>query len=306
MTVQHPAYFVVGVVVVAVLASAYRALERRGSAQAMTYSRLQFLLDATRPRAWIPRALSVAWIVALLLVALAAAGPRASLPVAARDGSVFVCIDTSGSMQSTDVQPTREEAAKRAARAFIDGSPPGVKIGIIAFSTQAAIVAPLTPDHDRAIAALDDIPYPNGGTAIGDALALASSALPPKGHRVVVLVTDGVSNAGADPDAAARQLGARRIPVYTIGIGTPNGDVIPGTNEQASIDEDALRAYAESSGGAYARAENATQLRDALAKLGGVTAIEYRSVDLSTPVAIAGALALVAIFFVGFSIGRFP
>lgn len=306
MTFAHPWYLVAAIVVVVLLAWLYRTAEARRTAQAMEYSHLQFLLDAAQPRAWVPIALRVATLLALALVALSAAGPRASLPVAARDGSAFICIDTSGSMQSTDVTPTRADAAKGAAKAFIDEAAPGVKIGLIAFSTQAAVIAPLSADRARSVAALDEIPNPNGGTAIGDALRLAGESLPARGHRVVVLVTDGVSNAGSDPLRAAQELGARRVPVYTIGIGTPNGDVIPGTNEQASIDEDALRSYAEASGGAYARAENATQLRGALARLGRVTTIEYRPVDLAFPLALGGAALLAAAFFAGFFVGRYP
>ena len=306
MTLQHPWYLIGGLCAVAAFAWLYGAAERRRTMQAMTYSHLQFFLAASQPRAWIPRALRAGAIAALAIVALAAAGPRASLPVAARDGSAFICIDTSGSMQSTDVLPSRAQAAKRAAGAFVDEAPPGIKIGLIAFSTQAAVVAPLDADRTRTVAALDDIPYPNGGTAIGDALRLAGTSLPARGHRVVILVTDGVSNAGSDPLRAAQELGARGIPVYTIGIGTPNGDVIPGTNEQATIDEDALRSYAEASGGAYARAENAGQLRDALARLGRVTSFEYRPVELGLPLAIGGAALLAAVLFAGLSLGRYP
>ena len=306
MTFAHPGYLALSIAIVAVLAWLYRWAERRQTAQALAYSHMQFFLEATRGPRWIPAALRSGWIVALALVAIAAAGPRATVPVPARDGSVFICIDTSGSMQSTDVTPTRATAAKRAAQAFITQAPPGIKIGIIAFSTQATIVSPLSADHDRVVASLDDVPYPDGGTAIGDALRTAGVSLPRKGHRVVVLVTDGVSNSGSDPQEAARQLGQRGIPVYTIGIGTPNGDVIPGTNEQATIDEDALRSYAEASGGAYARAENASQLRDALARLGRVTSLERRPVDLGLPAAIAGAGLLVVTFLAGFALGRFP
>jgi Ca-activated chloride channel family protein len=305
MTVAHPAYLLAGAIVIATLAWLYLVAERRTASQALAYSNLAFFLEATQPRAWIPNALRAAWIVALALVALAAAGPRATVPVPARDGSVFICIDTSGSMQSSDVQPTREEAAKAAARAFITEAPPGIKVGLVSFSTQAAVVAPLTADHDRAIAALDDVPNPNGGTAIGDALRVAGASLPVRGHRVVVLITDGVNNAGADPANIAHDLGVHHIPVYTIGIGTANGDVIPGTNEQASIDEDALRSYAQASGGAYARAENAAQLRDALARLGRISSLESNRIDLSGPAAIGGALLLAATFLTGFALGKY-
>ena len=200
-----------------------------------------------------------------------------TLAVPARDGSVFICIDTSGSMPSTDVFPTRAKRPKAAARAFIDESPPGTKIGIIAFAGAPSVVQPLSADHQQVIAALDEIPSPNGATAIGDALKLAAQLLPPAGHRVVILITDGVNNAGTDPTKISQWLGAHHVPVYTVGIGTPNGGLIPGTNEEATIDEDALaRLRAGLSGGAYARVENAGQLRDALAQLGRITSLQRK------------------------------
>jgi Ca-activated chloride channel family protein len=206
-------------------------------------------------------------------------------------------------MASTDVSPTRAQAAQSAARAFIDESPPGTRIGVIAFATSAAIVAPLSSDHDAVRAALDQIPSPNGATAIGDALRLAADTLPPSGHRVVILVTDGVNNAGSDPQEIAAYLGAHHIPVYTIGIGTPNGDLIGG--EEATIDENALRSYADASGGAYARAENAEQLRAALARLGSLTTFERRQIPAATAFVSVAAALFAATLLGGLAVGRY-
>jgi Ca-activated chloride channel family protein len=250
--------------------------------------------------------LQALWVLAVAGVVLAVSGPHLTMFVPARDGNVFICIDTSGSMASTDVAPTRAQAAKAAARAFIAESPPGIKIGVIAFSGAAGVVAPLNADHQAVASSLDDIPLPNGATAIGDALKLAAEQLPAQGHRVIILITDGVNNTGTDPSEMAQWLGAHHIPVYTVGIGTPAGGLIPGTNEEATIDEDALRGYAQASGGAYARAENATQLHDALARLGRITSLQAKRVDASFGFAIAGALGMLAAFLAGFGLGRYP
>jgi Ca-activated chloride channel family protein len=209
-------------------------------------------------------------------------------------------------MASTDVFPTRAQAARSAARAFINESAAGTKIGVISFAGGAGVVQPLSADHQAVLAALADVPLPNGATAIGDALKLAAQMLPPTGHRVVILITDGVNNSGTDPMEIARWLGAHHVAVYTVGIGTPNGGLIPGTNEEATIDEAALAAYAQASGGAYARAENAAQLRDALARLGRVTSLTRKPVDASFAFAIAGALGMLAAFLAGFGLGRYP
>jgi Ca-activated chloride channel family protein len=303
---DHPARLVIGIIAVLLVAVVYQRMARRATARDLAYSSVAFFAEAARPRTWIPRFLQVLWLIALTGVAVAAARPHITIPVPVRDGRVFMCIDTSGSMASTDVVPTRAQAAKAAARAFIAESPPGIEIGIIAFSGAAGVVAPLNADHQAVAAALDDVPLPNGATAIGDALKLAARQLPSRGHRVIILITDGVNNSGTDPAEMAQWLGSRHIPVYTVGIGTPNGGLIPGTNEEATIDEDALRGYAQASGGAYARAENATQLRDALARLGRITSLQRKPIDASLDFAIAGALGMLIAFLAGLGLGRYP
>jgi len=282
----------------------YRWAERRKTAADLAYSNIQFFERAVGSRSWIPAALRVGWIGALAALAIAAGGPHLVLPLPTRDGSVFICIDTSGSMQSSDVTPTRAGAAADAARTFIREAPPGVKIGLIAFASAAAVIQPLTADHDVALSAVDQLPSPNGATAIGDALRLAAERLPPSGHRVVILITDGVNNTGADPQEAAGYLGAHHIPVYTVGIGTPNGDVIGG--EQSTIDEGALQGYADASGGTYSRAENAQQLRDALARLGTQVTIERTRTSAALGFAYAGAGLLALTLIGGLALGRFP
>jgi Ca-activated chloride channel homolog len=306
VSVDRPLWLAIGVVVLAAFAYLYGRLERRATARDHAYSNVEFFVAAAKPRRWVPRALEGLWLVALGCALLAVSGPHLTLPMPARDGAVFVCIDTSGSMASTDVMPTRADAAKAAARAFIGETPPGTKIGIIAFAAGAAIVQPLSADHQQVSDSLDQLPLPNGATAIGDALQLAAQNLPAHGHRVVILITDGVNNAGVDPLEVAQYLGAHRVPVYTVGIGTASGGIIPGTNDVATIDEDALRQYASLSGGAYARAENATQLRDALARLGRLTSLEKQRVNASLGFALAGAAGMLIAFVAGFGLGRYP
>ncbi len=306
MTFDHPWWILAAIAVTIVCAILYVRAEQRKTANDLAYTNVEFFRDAVAPRQWIPRALRACALSAVLLAAIGLAGPHMVLPVVARDGSVFICIDTSGSMQSTDVQPTRAEAAKAAARAFIDETPAGTKIGIIAFSSSASVVAPLSADHDQVRSALDDVPSPNGATAIGDALQLAAAQFPSTGHRVVILVTDGVNNTGADPQETAAYLGAHHIPVYTVGIGTPNGDVIAGTGEAASIDEDALRGYAAASGGAYARADSAAELQIALARLGRTTSIERKRVPIGSGLMTTGFAVLLCSMLAGLALGRFP
>lgn len=305
MTFAHPSYVAVATIAAAVFLALYRWIEARKRAHTLQYSHLSFLIGATQPRSWIPRLFSGALVVAIALVLLALAGPRvhAAVPIA---GSVVLCIDTSGSMSTRDVQPTRAQAAIAAMRAFIDGTPDRTAIGLISFATGAqAIIAP-TRDRDQLHAVLQAVPPPNGATAIGDALSLAQRILPKTGHRIVVLITDGENNYGEDPMAAAQALAIQHIPIYTIGIGTNSGALIPGTLEAAGINEDALRAYATATGGAYSRVDNAVQLRDALTQLGRSTTLRPTNVDVSLATAVTGGVLLALTILAGLAAGRFP
>lgn len=297
MSFAHPWNLIPALLIALALVLLYERLRRGAAADALAYSSIAFFREAVAPRAWIPGLLRVAVIAGILLLALAAAGPRVLFPVLVHDGDVFIAIDTSGSMASTDVVPTRFDAAKIAARAFIAETPTGTKIGIIAFSSAAAIVQQLSAQHEQVASALDQLPQPNGGTAIGDALRTAAQSLPVTGRRAIVLITDGVNNMGVDPQEMAQYLGAHHIPIYTVGIGTNTGDIIPGTDQEATIDEQALQGYAAASGGAYARAANATQLRDALARLGRITSVQRKFVNATLAAGFIGAFALLVVLF---------
>lgn len=306
MTVDRPLVFVVVLAAAALLAVLYRRLERRAGAQALAYSSLAFAEQALRPRRGPALLLGSLWLAAALALALAASGTRVVARVPAADAWAVLCVDTSGSMASTDVAPTREGAARAALRAFVEAAPRGTRIGIVSFSGNAFVVAPPSDDPEQTRAAIERVPPANGATAIGDALLAANQLLPDHGTRIVVLMTDGVNNAGADPLEAAKGLAGRGIPVYTIGIGTNEGSVIPGTEQEAELDEDALQAIAATGGGRYVRVADAAQMRGTFRRLAGTTVWEPRRVDASLTLALAGAAALLAAFFTGFGLGKYP
>lgn len=306
MSFAHPSAIALIVIGAAIFAALYLHAQRRRARNAVQYSNLPFLIAAAQPRPWPARLMSFAWILAVVLVGLALAGPRVHAAIPVFGGSVVLCVDTSGSMTATDVAPTRASAALTAMRAFIDRTPDATAIGIVSFAGEAQEIVPPTRDRDQLRAGLDAVPAPNGATAIGDALALAQRILPKSGHRVVVLITDGENNKGLDPTQAAKLLAANKITLYTIGIGTNSGALIPGTLQEAGIDEDALRSYAEITGGAYSRADDATQLRQALARLGRSTSFEHGTVDISLQTAVAGAVLMSLTFLGGLAAGRYP
>jgi Ca-activated chloride channel family protein len=302
----HPLWLAAGVAIACVFAALVARSLRRGRAALLTYSDVPFLISATGSR--VDPAVAVAATTALAIVAFGAAlaGPRATVAVPV-GGAVILCVDTSGSMRAGDVAPSRADAASAAVRAFIDAVPAATRVGIVAFAGAAGVVAAPTIDKDELRAAVSEIPPPNGGTAIGDALATAARQLPPGGRRAIVLITDGVNNAGADPAAVAPQLGAAGIEIDTVGIGTNgSGRLIPGTNEEAALDEDALRQIAADAHGAYARADDAGTLRSRLAALAHSTTREARRIDLALPLALAAGFILAGTVAGGMLAGRFP
>jgi Ca-activated chloride channel family protein len=210
-------------------------------------------------------------------------------------------------MASTDVEPTRAAAASTAASTFIDGVPAGTRIGLVAFSTSAIPLGALTDDRAAAHDDLGRLPPPNGGTAIGDALTAAADLLPPAGRRAIVLVTDGVNNYGRDPLEAAQAIGASGITIFTIGIGTNgSGELIPGTGENAELDEDALRDIATAGHGTYARVADAGALQTRLGALAQASARERRHVDLTLPFALGGGVLALGATLAAIVLGRFP
>jgi Ca-activated chloride channel family protein len=304
---SHPLVLPVTIGAVVLLLLGLRLLDRRRSADALAYSNLAFLEAAARSRIPWPAILVGAWALAVTCMGVALAGPHLVAPVPVRDGAVALCIDTSGSMAATDVLPTRAAAALRAAREFIDNVPDGTRISIVSFSSSAAVVLPSTDDKDAARDALDRIPPPDGGTAIGDALAVAARSLPPVRHRAIVLVTDGVNNQGSDPLSVAPQIGGGGTTIDTVGIGTSgSGLLIPGTTEEADLDEGALRAVAAAGHGIYARVSDADALAKRLRDIARSSTVERRRIDASFPLAIAGGTLLVLATFGAFGLGRFP
>jgi len=307
MSFAHPAWLIAGIAVAAIFLWRAIVASRRATASALSYSDLAFFESATKQRIDPVLLIALACAAALLAFGAALAGPRFVASVPVRGGAIVLCVDTSGSMRATDVSPTRADAAAAAVRTFVDGVPDATRLGVVAFSSGAGVVQPLTDDKDTVRDAIGRIPPPNGGTAIGDALAAAARALPKSGRRAIVLITDGVNNLGIDPQSAAQQIGNDGVEIDTVGIGTnDSGQFVPGTDVAATIDEEALRQLASVAHGAYARANDAGTLRAHLAALANSTTTEKNRIDASFPIAIAGGLIVIIAAGAGMLAGRFP
>lgn len=219
---------------------------------------------------------------ALLVLALARPQSKDSWHDVQRDGiDIVIAMDFSASMLAKDFKPDRLEAARTVAMRFI-GDRPNDRIGLVVYEGEAFTLCPLTTDH----AVLNDLFLKarsgliDGGTAVGMGLATAVNRLRDSDgkSKVIILLTDGVNNAGTiqplDAAQIAQQFGAR---VYTIGVGTqgkalspvaiyPNGqykyDYVP-----VEIDEDMMRKVADMTGGKYFRATNEKKLESIYAEI---------------------------------------
>jgi Ca-activated chloride channel family protein len=222
--------------------------------------------------------------VALAALVVAAARPQRAVAVPVERGTVMLANDVSDSMTSTDVQPSRLGAAKRAALGFLHGVPRSVEVGSIEFARRATLLQSPTTDHMLAANVVAQLQPGGGGTAIGEALQTALTAIRnvPKVNRkhppgAIVLISDGASNIGVGPVQVAEQARREHVKIYTIAIGTSNGTMVINAhgrrvNTPVPVDPTELRQIAESSGGrAYSASDSqrAQEIYDHLAtKLG--------------------------------------
>lgn len=218
------------------------------------------------------------WFTALwVLLVLAALRPQVlgePLPVPTTGRQLLLAVDVSGSMATPDMGEgaTRLQSVKRVAGQFIDGRH-GDQVGLILFGTQPYLQAPLTPDlvtvHRFLNEAMVGIAGPQ--TAIGDAIGLAIKRLRanPRGgdsgvkQAILVLLTDGESNAGAVPPLEAARLAKEAgLRIYTIGVGAIAEPGFFGTQGNNDLDEDTLKSIAKMTGGEYFRAADADALQE--------------------------------------------
>jgi Ca-activated chloride channel family protein len=197
------------------------------------------------------------------------ANPHIPLEQSKEGVNVVLVIDVSGSMQATDYEPNRLEAAKDSAKILVESLPPKDNVGIVIFETGATTATYLTPNKDKVIEKLSNISPTNGETAIGDGLSLGidmATSIQNK-KKVVILLSDGVSNAGViSPSEAITFAKSNNIQVYTIGLGSEGKTVLGydffGRPQYAELDEDTLKAIAEQTGGKYFKSVNINTLNE--------------------------------------------
>src|ERR1041384_4981200 len=267
-----------GLLLIPLLLALFVRAERRG------YRRLQEFVSArllpqlagtvNRPRRIIKFALQ---LLGLSLALLSLAQPRWGYTfqdIKRKGLDLLIAVDTSRSMLSNDVEPNRLERVKLAVQDLINGLQ-GDRVGLIAFAGRAFLQAPLTIDYDAAVEAINDLDtktIPEGGTNISSAIALAMQSFGKSatGNRALIIFTDGEELSG-DAVKMAKEAADAGVRIFTVGVGTPQGSLIPITGEdgqtafvkdsagqvvKSKLDDKRLREIAQATGGFYIHLES--------------------------------------------------
>jgi Ca-activated chloride channel family protein len=306
MSFQYPVMLVVAAAVGLGLLAAYRWLQRQRTSALAAAGLSTADPGWAGPRRHLPTLLFLA---ALILLLLAVARPQATIGVPRTAGTVILAFDVSNSMAAEDVAPTRLAAAKSAAIRFVQTQPDTVDVGVVAFSQGALSTHLPAAEHEETVDAINRLRVA-GGTSLGQAILASltaivgqtvslpdasSNAPPPRlgywGSATIVLLTDGEDTGGPDAVAAAELAAAAGVRIETVGVGTVEGGTIEidGYQLATALNEELLTEIAETTRGAYHRAEDAEAL-------GAV----YRSLDLRTTtqdelVELTGAAVAVAV-----------
>src|SRR5881296_3082120 len=267
-----------GLLLIPLLVALFVRAERRGlrRLQEFVSARLLSQLAGTvnRPRRIIRFALQLLGL-SLAVVSLAQPHWGYTFEDVKRKGlDLLIAVDTSRSMLSNDVQPNRIERVKLAVQDLINELQ-GDRVGLIAFAGRAFLQAPLTIDYDAVVEAINDLDtktIPEGGTNISSAIALAMQSFGKSaiGNRAVIIFTDGEELSGDAPKTAkdAADAGVR---IFTVGVGTPQGSLIPITGDdgetsfvkdsagqvvKSKLDDKRLREIAQATGGFYIHLES--------------------------------------------------
>ncbi|MGQ0617520.1 MAG: VWA domain-containing protein [Acidimicrobiia bacterium] len=302
---------------VAALVLVYVALQFRGRQYAVRFTNLD-LLDAVAPRrpGWRRHLAAAAFGIAVAALVIGFARPTRLEQVPRERATIMMAIDTSLSMEATDVRPNRLEAAQVAAKIFLDRLPATINLGLVSFDGSARVEVPPTLDRAQVARAIDRLQL-HESTAIGEAIftslgAIADFArdtggtLPPDddGGGVgpapevpgrIVLMSDGTTTVGRPDSLAAEAAVEAGVQVSTIAFGTDDGTVnIEGQIVPVPVDRPALRAVAEATDGRFYEAGTGEQLGEVYEDIGSSIGYEDKPVEITTWFVGAALVALMA------------
>ncbi|MEY2893323.1 MAG: hypothetical protein RJA98_3231 [Pseudomonadota bacterium] len=317
----------------------YAWLMRRRKRVSLPFAQMALVKEAMGKRSGWRRHVPpfLLWL-ALAALLLAAARPTAVITLPSVQRTIILAMDVSGSMRATDVLPNRLVASQNAARAFVTALPRNVRVGVVSFAGTAALVQPPTLSRDDVLAAIDRFQMQRG-TAIGSGVVLSLAALfptagidlsqitgernmpvvegaakPPEftpvapgsyGSGAIILLTDGQRTTGPDPMDAAKMAADRGVRVYTVGIGTKDGETIgfEGWSMRVRLDEPTLQAIARDTRADYFYAGNAADLKQVYERLSNRLVVEKKETEVSA--VLAALAALLVLLGAGLSVAWF-
>jgi Ca-activated chloride channel family protein len=313
----------------------YVWLLRRKRKLAVRYASLSVVKEAMgagqQIRRHIPPAL---FLLALAAMLLAAARPVAVVTLPSNQQTIILAMDVSGSMRATDVQPNRLVAAQNAAKAFIGELPRHVKVGIVAFAGSAQVAQLPTVNREDLVTAIDRFQLQRA-TATGNAIVISLATLFPDAgidlqslqagrerqrgfsldtekkekkeftpvapgsysSAAIIMLTDGQRTTGVDPLEAAKIAADRGVRVYTVGIGTVDGETIgfEGWSMRVRLDEETLKQIANKTSAEYFYAGTAADLKKVYEALSSKLTVEKKETEVSALLAmVAAGLALLS------------
>jgi len=312
----------------------YLWLIRRKKKLALRYASLSIVREAMgagqKARRHVP---PILFLLAMVAMLIAAARPMAVVVLPSNQQTIILAMDVSGSMRATDVQPNRLVAAQEAAKGFIKELPRTVKVGVVAFAGSANVAQLPTTNHDDLIAAIDSFQLQRA-TATGNAIVVSLATLFPTAgidvsqfggqsrqrgtsldqadkqlkeftpvapgsytSAAIIMLTDGQRTTGVDPLDAAKVAAERGVRVYTVGIGTVDGETIgfEGWSMRVRLDEETLKAIANKTNAEYFYAGTANDLKKVYNTLSSRLTVEKKETEISALFAMgAAALALLS------------
>ncbi len=311
MSFQWP-LALLGLALVPLALAGYLVVQRRRMRYAARFTNLDLLANVVDRfpgrRRHLPPALA---LLALTALVVGIARPQTTVSVPREEATVVLAMDSSGSMTATDVAPDRMTAAREAASEFVDGLPEGFRLGVVAFSNEADVVAPPTDERDVVLDALASLRADNG-TALGDAVArsveLGQSGPDEEVNRdqegspvVVLVLSDGANTTGDyEPLEAAALAADAGVPVYTVALGTEDGTIQgpDGYGGMRSIavppDPETLAAIAETTDGRFFGAPTADELRAVYDEIGSQVGTVEEQREVTFVFAAVGSLLLLA------------
>lgn len=287
------------------LVGLYLWLVNRKRKRNAAIGRTMFDLVIPRDRTWLRHVAVGLSILSLLTLTLAFAKPKGQVSVPRERATIVVTIDVSLSMEATDVEPNRLDAAKSAAVQFVDSLPPKFNVAVVSFAGSATTLVPPTLDRGAATAAIASL-QPKASTAIGEGIytslaALAQVPPDPSDPKAVVparivLLSDGKTQVGRPSDDAAAAAKAQDVPIYTIAYGTADGYIdIGGRREPVPVDRAELARVSRISGGQAYTATSASRLKEVYADIGSSVGTEKIDKEITSRYAGFGlAFAILA------------